>query len=272
MLNLLWYRTVDPNLHNQLPLDARFRGVEMGSFRGSWTDPNATFVAFKGGSTEFRHSHLDFGTFVLDALGERWAVDLGSDSYDLPDYFGNRRYNYYRCSTRGHNTITLDSHNQETDVKAPIVTFFSSASRSNALIDLKDAYSDDARQAMRGIAMIDRRQVLIQDELELKDNVDVIWGMHTGAEVRISGSTATLRQNGKTMTMQILSPSGAKFDQTSIRLPAPQEPVNGVRKVFIRLPSVKKSVTVAVLFTPGDVQRESQRVTPLSQWQTGRGR
>lgn len=266
MFDLLWYRPVDSSLHNKLPLDAKFRGVEMGSFRGSWTDTDTTFIGFKGGNTEFRHSHLDLGTFVLDALGERWAIDLGSDNYDLPDYFGNRRWNYYRCSTRGHNTITLDNQNQEREVEATITSIYSSVKRSNAIIDLKAAYSDDARQARRGIALLDRKQVLIQDELELKDNVDVSWGMHTNAEIRINGSTATLRQNGKTVTMQILSPAGASFDQLGVRLASPQEPVNNVRKLFVRLASVKKNVTIAILFTPGASESSPPKVTPLSDW------
>ena len=38
--------------------------------------------------------HLDLGTFVLDALGQRWAGDLGPDDYDLPGYFGPERFTY----------------------------------------------------------------------------------------------------------------------------------------------------------------------------------
>ena len=44
------------------------------------------------------HSNLDIGTFVLDAFGERWVVDLGADDYNLPGYFETggrgRRWTY----------------------------------------------------------------------------------------------------------------------------------------------------------------------------------
>jgi hypothetical protein len=59
---------------DSLPKDAFFRGVDVVFMRSSWTDPNALFVGFKGGDNAANHSNLDLGTFVLDALGERWAV------------------------------------------------------------------------------------------------------------------------------------------------------------------------------------------------------
>ena len=59
--------------------------------RSDWLDPSAMFVGIKAGTNRVNHSHLDLGTFVLDALGQRWAVDLGGDNYNLPGYFGNKR-------------------------------------------------------------------------------------------------------------------------------------------------------------------------------------
>lgn len=70
------------------PLDRWFRGVDVVSMRGSWS-ANTTFVACKGGDNRSNHAHLDLGTFVMDALGVRWACDLGSDAYTLPGYFDN---------------------------------------------------------------------------------------------------------------------------------------------------------------------------------------
>jgi hypothetical protein len=270
IFDLLRYRPVEPDLVSKLPLDAQFKGVEMVSMRGAWDDPNATFIAFKGGSTQAHHSHLDFGTFVLDALGQRWAVDLGSDDYELPGYFGDRRYSYYRISTRGHNTITLDNHNQNEKAVCPIVSFHSVANRSDAVIDLHEAYRENARRVMRGVALLDRRQVLIQDELDLSRTSDISWGFHTCANVRISGSTATLRQNDKTMTVQILSPAQARFDVTEIRLPSPQQPIENTRKLYIRLPDMKRPTTIAVLFTPGEEPARAPSIEPLSQWMTPR--
>ena len=58
------------------------RGKTPVSFhRSSWSDPDATFFGIKGGSPSTNHGHMDIGSFVLDMLGERWAHDLGLQSY-----------------------------------------------------------------------------------------------------------------------------------------------------------------------------------------------
>ena len=49
--------------------------------RSSWADPDATFVGLKGGSPSANHGQMDTGSFVLDAGGVRWAVDLGAEGY-----------------------------------------------------------------------------------------------------------------------------------------------------------------------------------------------
>ncbi len=72
-----------------LPLDKYWRNVEAVTLRSDWTDENALFVGIQAGTNRVSHNHLDLGSFVLDALGQRWAVDLGGDDYNLPDYFGS---------------------------------------------------------------------------------------------------------------------------------------------------------------------------------------
>jgi len=86
-----------------LPLGKYWRHVETATLRSRWNDPQAIFVGLHGGSNAFNHSHLDLGSFVLEALGQRWAVDLGADDYNLPGYFGGKRFSYYRLRAEGHN-------------------------------------------------------------------------------------------------------------------------------------------------------------------------
>src|SRR5436309_518423 len=77
--DLLWYdaRGTPEDLH-RAPLDAHYRGAHLAFFRSAWRDPNALYVGFKGGDNTAGHAHADLGTFVLDALGRRWAIDFGS--------------------------------------------------------------------------------------------------------------------------------------------------------------------------------------------------
>ena len=52
------------------------------------SDAEALFIGFKAGDNRVNHSHLDLGTFVLDALGQRWAIDLGG-GIGVPDKPGD---------------------------------------------------------------------------------------------------------------------------------------------------------------------------------------
>ena len=84
--------------------------------RSAWDDPNAVSVDFKAGDNKANHSHLDLGSFIVDALGVRWACDLGADDYNMPGYFGGKRWTYYRLRAEGHNTLVINSGR---DVESP---------------------------------------------------------------------------------------------------------------------------------------------------------
>jgi hypothetical protein len=265
---LLWYvpggtRPAD------LPLDKQFRRADVAVFRSAWGDPNAVFVGFKGGRNPAPHGHLDLGTFVLDALGQRWACDLGADDYNLPGYFGKQRWTYYRLSTAGHNTLTVNDQNQALDCQAPITAFSSSPDRAFAVADLSAAYPM-MRKVQRGVALLARKHVLIQDEIEAEKPVDVVWAMHTRAELSLDGATATLAQGGKSLTARILSPQGAQFATESADPGPPQARNEGVTKLMVRMTGVTGEARLAILLTP-DRDMRSLSLTPLTAWVAAAG-
>lgn len=101
------------------------------SMRSSWTDIDALYVAVKAGKLVGHQTHndLDAGDFVIDALGTRWAGELGSGDYLSTGYFSSddqdsQRWLYYRKRTEGQNTILVGQENQ--DVTAAPVTQFES--------------------------------------------------------------------------------------------------------------------------------------------------
>lgn len=72
----------------QLPKSSAVRFTDSGwdgkraiaVMRQGWADSNGPFVAFKAGNGQANHNDDDAGDFVLDWMGQRWAVDLGADS------------------------------------------------------------------------------------------------------------------------------------------------------------------------------------------------
>jgi hypothetical protein len=267
VFNLLW---ADPRGSRddlrQMPLDARFRGIDVAFMRSAWLDPEAWFVGFKGGDNAANHSHLDLGDFVLDAMGERWAMELGADDYNLPGYWGEKRWTYYRLRTEGQNTLVLNGENQATKAKAPIIAFASSPERAFAIADLSAGYARQARRVQRGIALLDRRAVLVQDEIEADQPVDIAWGMHTSANIEPDGRRAKLSLDGKTLFAHILEPPGAAWTSAEVTIDPPQRPLKNTRKLALRMKS-PGTTRLAILFTAEATSTDRQQpLAPLAEW------
>jgi len=269
IMELLWDQPNKGSLENAgLPAGAKFDRIAAAFIRGAWGDANAVYVGFKGGSSRSSHGHLDLGTFILDAFGQRWAIDLGPDSYGLPGYFGSQRWSYYRMRTEGHNTLTINNQNEDLKAEAPLTAFFTAADRSFAVADLKATYPGNLADWQRGIMLLNRRQVLLQDEVRPVKAVDICWNFHTRANIAIAGNgaAATLSQETSRLSVRILSPSNAKFEVLSVNPPAPQRPAPDVRNLIIRLPKTESPTTIAIWFGSPDEQPSASPVMALSQW------
>jgi len=249
-LDLLWFdsRSKSPS-EEDLSLDRWFHNVNVVFLRSRWEDERAIFIGFKGGDNKANHSHLDLGSFVLDADGYRWAVDLGADNYNIPGYFGGQRWSYYRLRTEGHNTITLNGENQDPRAGAPIVDFKSTPDLASATADLSAAYGDLAEKVLRTVSLVERRYVLIRDEIEAKEPVEVAWNMHTPASVRIGGLKTVLSQNGSTLLLEVLEPKDAIVESYEVSVPPPQRPIKGIRRIVVRPPDKVESIEILIRLT-----------------------
>jgi hypothetical protein len=256
-------------------LDRYFRNAEVVTMRSGWNDRDAIFIGFKAGDNKANHSNLDLGTFVLDALGCRWAVDLGADNYNLPAYFGNKRWTYYRMRAEGHNVLIVNpgtEPDQDPTAAARITHVQSRPDSAFALADLTPAIARHARKFERGIALVGRKQVLVQDEVRANQPVQAWWFMHTPAQIEVGGdgASAVLSQSGKTMTARILAPPGAKFEVMDARPlttspnPDGQNQNQGIRKLAVHLENVT-DLRLAVLLTPTTVG-DSPKVKPFVEW------
>jgi len=265
-LDLLWYNNLATPA--SLPLDRHYRHVEVATFRSAWSDKNALFAGFEAGDNRVSHGHLDLGSFVLDAFGHRWAEDIGPDNYNLPGYFGGKRWEYYRLRAEGHNTLVINpgkGADQNPKATAPIVRFKSDPKFAFAIADLSEAYRMNVQ---RGLAMLDRQQVIVQDEIHAKTPADVWWFMHTGAKIELAASSAVLTFGKASLTAKILSPTGATFsvmnaEPLSSSLQPRQQGSNPkLQKLAIHLSNVKDTRLV-VQFSD---QHVDATILPLAKW------
>lgn len=205
---LLWYKP--DTAAGFIPTDGYFFGGEMVSMRSAWDNANGVFLSFHGSSgIDIEHTHTDSGTFTFNMAGQRFAEDLGSDSYSLDGYLDTRRHEYYRRRPEGHNTLVInpDSGVGQT-LKAParVTRFEQNAKSVISAIDLTGAYSENVSAYTRGFRLFDqRREIEIRDEAELLNEENTIyWFMHTTATIDIVDSrTVILSKNGKRIYIKL---------------------------------------------------------------------
>ena len=297
-MDLVWdgLRPQSPHA-DHLATAAVFRApsVDVTMMRGSWTDPHTSFLALKGGSDRLKsHQHLDLGSFVIDALGHRWASDLGPDDYGIANYFDPAvRARLYRTATVGHNTLVIDGACQPPEAVAPIAGFAHDAALAFAVLDLSAAYPSCAR-VTRGGALIAGRHVLIVDEIVPgAAPVTLAWQMHTGATVALDGAIASLALAPKgapagtppdRLQVRIVAPLDARFAQeaatpsylppcrsdTPSPIAAPcEDPNTGITKLVIRLAALAAPTRLAVLVSPDAADPAiipARLLQPLARW------
>ncbi len=227
----LWWPERGFGAAPRLPLRWGGRGANpVAVFRSSWTDPAALYLAVKGGSANVSHAHMDAGSFVLEAGGVRWAVDLGMQDYESLESRGLKlwdrgqdspRWGVFRLNNRSHNTLTLDDRLHRVSGAAPIVDFSANAPAPYALIDLSTVFAGQAAQALRRFEIHDGATVRIRDSITgLTPGAAVRWAMATRASVELAGTAALLRQDGRTLRATLSGPADAVFSTAPATPPA----------------------------------------------------
>ncbi len=201
--------------------------VPLAAFRTSWDDPNAMYLALKGGKATASHGHMDAGSFVFEADGVRWARDLGMQDYlslesKNIDLWNSKqdggRWQVFRLGPFSHNTLTINGQLHHAEGDARITHFSDDPKSAGAIVDLTPVFAGQATRVQRGFAFRSNRQVLIRDEIEgLKAGDKVRWALLTSAQIAIAddGQHAVLTQNGKALRVGLQGAPGAKFETIS---------------------------------------------------------
>jgi hypothetical protein len=246
--------------------------IHLALMRSAWDDADAIFASLKAGDLNANHGHLDTGSFILEALGQRWAYDLGSEKeiYDRGDAWSRAqdsfRWKFFRANNLSHNTLTIDGRIQQVKGSSPIIKTGSGDSPF-AVADLTPAYQGQAESVKRGIMLPDRKAVIIRDEITgVPEGQVVTWNMTTRAEIQLDASRklATLDSGGKQVTFELQSEAG-KFSVKDAKPEMDIENQNdGWRRLQVEIECRGKPLTIQVVFFPGE--RFSTDQTPLVDW------
>ena len=272
VMALLW---AQPNRVQPEKLSWVGRGANpVAMFRSSW-DTDAVYLGIKGGTPKGNHAHMDAGSFIIEADGVRWAVDLGPENYNKIETLGlnlwsrvqnSDRWKIFRYNNFSHNTLTVNDQLQQVDGFAKII----SRTDSNVVFDLTSLYSEHLQKAARGAALLPTQQVLIQDELTCGDEpATVRWQMATPADIEILSDTqATLSQKGKKMQFEIIGDIQTKLQVYSAEPRADYDQPNpGISIIGFEIKlNPEETKQFGVLMTPDSASDKPVSLKPLDHW------
>ncbi|SOD99388.1 heparinase II/III domain-containing protein [Spirosoma fluviale] len=239
--------------------------LPMAVMRSAWNDPQATFVAIKGGTPNHSHAHMDVGSFVLEADGVRWAIDLGTESYDkmraakldLWSYAqSSTRWTTFRVGPEGHNILRFGGAYQNISGNAPISLLPAKNGSMGNSVDLTPVYRNQVERVQRNVTLNPDRSVSIEDQWTTGSQpVDVSWQWLTKAIVTRTPTGLLLRQDGQLLGV-VIEPKGAivEIQDVSGALALQDSPNPGVTRIVVkRTTAAGKTDTLRVKAIPGSV-------------------
>ncbi|MBD9302273.1 MAG: Heparinase II/III-like protein [Alistipes senegalensis] len=175
------------------------------------------YLGIKGGCGKTSHGHLDAGSFVFDAKGYRWAMDLGMTGYStiekmLAELGGNLfdvgqnslRWSVFRLKNESHSTITVNGARHRVDGYAKLLGGIDNGRELGGTFDMTPVVSDQTVQAIRTVKLVDNSRLVVVDRITAlaSKSAAVRWGMVTPAscdDLNDRENYALLRQGTQTM-------------------------------------------------------------------------
>ena len=246
------------------------------TLRSDWSD-EALFLGLKAGSPRYPHGHMDAGSFVFDALGERWATDLPPQNYHSLEKEGLRiwrtkqdsdRWRVFRLSNHSHSTITINDQPLIVDAEAQIELISDRPEFMSCVSDLSSMYGQLVQSVKRGVAIVGKKEAFVQDEIVLRNSGMMNWKMLTTANVEILGpTTARLTLNGKQIRIVFDVPPGIRIKMWGADPPAAfDEPNPGHKFIgFDAKLAGGKPYTFRATFEVETTLNE-RAIIPIEQW------
>lgn len=190
--------------------------------RSGWNDPDALYVGVKMGTPGASHAHMDVGSFIFEADGVRWAIDMGGEDYDRLEKRGvdlwngaqgSQRWEVFRYNNKAHNTLTFNDKSQSIKGKVQIKDWRDSTRLRYVAMDLTPVYEGQVRYAERAVAMVDDSYAVIEDRVEPGlYYTRMRWTLVTEATPRIlSDSVLLLEKGGKRCYVRIASQTPVRW-------------------------------------------------------------
>ena len=182
----------------------------------SFTDTDM-MLGIKAGRCDYSHGHMDVGSFVYDAMGVNWSVDLGLQDYNSMAAAAasagrssgyeqtSMRWDFFRYNNFNHSTITINGAKHLVSARVPISEVYNTEGRMGVKINMTSAVSDQCRSAFRTVTYENNRNLVVTDEISamLNSSAKLRWTMVTLAVPTIEENRIKLTSGIKTMYLKV---------------------------------------------------------------------
>lgn len=188
--------------------------------RKDWSESESdAYLAVKGGMAFNNHGHMDAGSFVYDAYGERWSYDLGAQTYALLEKaFAGKgslwnkeqsslRWTVARYDNYHHSTITVNDAHHAVRGMSEIKEHFDDRRGKGAVLDMTAPLAPHVESAERTVTLLDDNSLKVVDRIVSPDSASVkySWRMLTMAVPTVQKNCIHLDQGDVRMTLKAKS-------------------------------------------------------------------
>ncbi len=190
------FRPVGVRTPDAPPMDPLkvFHAIGWAALADHWPRPSL-YVAAKTGDLSANHSQRDMNSLQIQAGGEILLTDPGSGRYS-PEYFSDRRNEFYEVQARAHNTITIGEEDHRIDAQGQIADSRCDDHYRWVLCDSGEACGLGVTFLRHVVLLVDPKSqsglgVVVLDEVETgsPEKIELFW--HTRGTVELSGQDST---------------------------------------------------------------------------------
>jgi hypothetical protein len=249
-LSLVWMAQFEETSEAGLPTEWKGDGSNpIVFFNGGSDDPDRYYFGGKGGRGAVSHGNMDGGSFVFELDGIRWSVDPGmTGRYGRIERTGfglwdkrqeGDRWKLLNKGNFGHSTISVNERLHDVDGLSEIVDY-KPGDRPQATVDMTAAFFGELKRAKRTFTKDGDRSLVIEDDIETTHDVELVtWQLVTQADVTLLPGAATLEQDGKRLSLEIVShpeltPSVVSLNPPPLELDTIKD---GLKRLELRFPA-----------------------------------
>jgi hypothetical protein len=244
----VWLSEYENQKNSELASEWFGKGRNPVAFFRNIDNKNQYYLAAKGGTASVIHGNMDAGTFVFELDGVRWVVDPGNQSYYPLNKIGFdlsgrcqdcERWTLLTKSNKGHSTITINNERHIAEGYAAL-TGFEKGGTPSVTLDMTEIFQGKLNSHYRKFIKDSDHSVIIEDHIEINDSTrNITWGMMTVAEVEMTEKGAILRQDGKRLNLEIISPDNLRISVISMDPPplGIDKTIKNLKRIEIRVPA-----------------------------------